>query len=248
MTRSPCRTPRSPPPAAPPSGASRRRPRRGPAAAVAGLLLIAAGAGCTGERAEGQAADPAVVPSDPSVVTERADRARVRGDTAADVRILEVADFQCPFCREYFRKTYPAIDSLYVQTGKVEYVWLAFPNPNHQRSWQTLEAAFCAGAVGKFWPMHDRLFREQQEWANAEDLTEQLVAYARDLGIDGQSFRECMVEDRPSGLIVQDYGTAARGGVRGTPFFLVQDSAAQALQGAQSLSRFRQVLDGMLAR
>lgn len=222
----------------PPALAAIRRLSSGLALAAAALLTTAAGAEGQGQSAGG------VVPPDAETITRLADRARVKGDTTAPVRVMEVSDFQCPYCRQYFEQTFPTIDSLYIETGLVEYVWLSFPNPNHERAWPAIEAAYCAGAAGSFWPMHDTLFANQGEWSNAESPVSSFVQYARSIGIEEASFRACLVEDKASSLVIRDYDAVSKGGVRGTPFFVIADSLS--FQGAQPVSRFRSVLDDVL--
>lgn len=211
----------------------------------AAVVLAAATLLTTAGWAEGQSQSAErTVPRSPDSIARLADQARVKGDSAAPIRVMEVSDFECPYCRQYFEQTYPTIDSLYVQSGLVEYVWLAFPNPDHQKAWPAIEAAFCAGAAGSFWPMHDRLFVNQGEWSNADDPVSSFVGYARSLGIDEESFRSCMVQDRAAGLIIRDYGAVSQGGVKGTPFFVIADSLS--FQGAQPVDKFRSVLDDVL--
>lgn len=222
-----------------PGPALRSRGARTVVALLAGLAAV----GCSGEDSSAQEAS--VVPSDRSVVVERADRARVLGDTAAPIRVVEVSDFQCPFCARYYRDTFSAIDSLYIQPGKIEYLWISLASANHPRAWPAVEAAFCAGAVGKFWPMHDLLFENQETWAEAESPTETFVGYARQLEIDEPSYRACLTEDRPAVLQVRDLQSVVRAGISGTPFFIVDNSVP--IQGAQPLERFRTVIDSVLA-
>lgn len=203
---------------------------------------------CTGGEGRAQQADQATVPSDPDVVNSRADRARALGDSAAPITVHEISDFECPYCERFYRQTWPTLDSLYVQQGLLQYVWHVFPNPNHPRAWPASEAAFCAGAVGKFWPMHDRLFENQSAWSQAQDPVEVFVGYAREMGIEAESFRTCLVQDLPAAFIIRDYSAVARAGIQGTPFFSIRPRSgdAIALQGAQPLTRFRTVLDSLL--
>ncbi|MFQ5530307.1 MAG: thioredoxin domain-containing protein, partial [Gemmatimonadota bacterium] len=58
---------------------------------------------------------PAVVPADQTVVLEAADRARSRGSEDAPIRIVEISDFECPFCAQFYEESYRVVDSLYVQ-------------------------------------------------------------------------------------------------------------------------------------
>lgn len=210
------------------------------AASLTGATL----AGCSNGAGRAQEGETATVPSDREVVNTRADRARILGDTTAPVRVLEVSDFQCPYCQQFYRNTWPTIERDYVEAGYVEYVWLAFPNPNHGRAWPALEAAFCAGAVGKFWPMHDLLFENQAAWSEASEAIPLFVDYASGLGIERSSFRSCIAEDLPAARIIQDYGAVVQGGVSGTPHFVIDGSVS--MQGAQPVERFRTVLDSLL--
>jgi protein-disulfide isomerase len=185
-----------------------------------------------------------VLPTQHSVLINRADQSRIMGSPEAPVRILEVSDFQCPFCARFNRETFPVLDSLYIATGKVEYVWISFANPSHQFAWPAIEAAFCAGAVGKFWQMHDILFERQGEWSTSEDAWATFVDYARELSIDGESFGACLRDDRTAPLQIRDFQSVNRAGISSTPFFIIADSLS--IRGAAQVSQFRTVLDSLL--
>ncbi|MEJ2369872.1 MAG: thioredoxin domain-containing protein [Gemmatimonadales bacterium] len=241
------------------AGPRARRPA-GPGLAMAMLVAL----GCSGEPGTAQetptpAGEPAledslnaepvqeewtVLPTQHSVLINRADQSRIMGSPEAPVRILEVSDFQCPFCARFNRETFPVLDSLYIATGKVEYVWISFANPSHQFAWPAIEAAFCAGAVGKFWQMHDILFERQGEWSTSEDAWATFVDYARELSIDGESFGACLRDDRTAPLQIRDFQSVHRAGIRSTPFFIIADSLS--IRGAAQVSQFRTVLDSLL--
>jgi len=187
----------------------------------------------------------AVVPSDQTAVLEAADAARSRGDVDAPIRIVEISDFECPFCAQFYNESYRAVDSLYVQSGIARYLWISFPNSSHPRAWPAIEASFCAGAAGKFWEMHDVLFEKQTEWLATADLNALLITYATSIGIDRASFGECLRNDLTAPLQVSDYDAALRSGITSTPFFVVGDSIA--IRGAVSPERFQSAVDSLLA-
>jgi len=189
-------------------------------------------------------ADAAVIPSEQSVILERADRARVKGDEGAPIRIVEISDFECPFCARFYEESYRAIDSLYVRTGIARYLWISFPNSTHARAWPAIEAAFCAGAAGRFWPMHDILFERREEWAEAADPNGLFRAYAEEIGVEGESFEACLRNDQTAPLQIRDYESAITAGVASTPFFVVGDSVA--IRGAVPLETFRSAVDSVL--
>ena len=60
-------------------------------------------------------------------VSARADRARIRGAETATVWLVEISDFQCPFCKQWHDETFAKIDQEYVKTGKVRMAYLNFP-------------------------------------------------------------------------------------------------------------------------
>lgn len=214
-----------------------------PARAAAAVPLIAfLFLGCSGEASSAQ---EAVVPADPSVVQERADRSRVKGEDDAPLRIVEVSDFQCPFCAQFYRETYPALDSLYIETGKARYIFVTFPNSSHRLAWPAIEAALCAGAVGQFWEMHDLLFERQDQWSGAGTPAEVFRGYAEELGIDGDSFAACVENDRTAPLQVRDLTSIVRAGISSTPFFIINDEVS--IQGAAPIDNFRTVLDSAYA-
>ncbi len=208
------------------------------------LILIA----LTGaEPAGGQdvsSTDSWVVPTVQSVILERADRSRSKGDEDAPIRIVEISDFECPFCARFYQESYRAIDSLYVQTGIARYLWISFPNSTHPRAWPAIEAAFCAGAAGRFWPMHDVLFERREEWTESRDPNALFLTYAEGIGVDRESFSACLRNDQTAPLQVRDYESAIAAGVTSTPFFVVGDSVA--IRGAVPLETFRSAIDSVL--
>jgi protein-disulfide isomerase len=193
---------------------------------------------------DARAQEPYVVPADQEVVLQRADRARVKGDTAAPIRIVEISDFECPYCRQFHVESSGIIDSLYVRSGIARYLWISFPNATHARAWPAVEAAFCSGSAGRFWQMHDILFERVEQWKSAEDPVGLFVNWAEEIGIDPESYGRCLRNDVTAPLQVADYDSALRSGIASTPFFVVGDSVA--IRGVVSADRFRAAVDSVL--
>lgn len=220
-------------------------PGRSAFAVLAAGLTVAAAPASAQEGIGPAGAGPAAVPSDQSAVLEAANLARQMGDPDAPIRIVEISDFQCPFCARYHEQTWPLVDSLYVRSGIARYLWVSFPNSRHSRAWPAVEAAFCAGAAGRFWPMHDILFETREEWSEAEDPVALFLGYAARAGVEEDSFAACLRNDQTAPLQVSDYDSALRSGISSTPFFIVGDSLA--IQGAVPPERFRAAVDSVLA-
>jgi protein-disulfide isomerase len=217
--------------------------RRALAAAIA--LTLAASGACAQPPAPSAGTSAAPVPADVDSVIPRADRDRAKGVVGAPLTVVEVSDFQCPFCRQWTETTYRQFDSAYVRTGKARMVFINYPLPNHPRAYAASEAAMCAGAQGKFWPMHDRLFATQREWSGMADAARRFDAYATEIGLDMAGYRDCTANDRVAQLIIGDALKAAGGGISGTPAFVI--NGTRFLGGAVTFDQMKAELDAALA-
>src|SRR5438046_2722744 len=90
--------------------------------------------------------------------------ARTKGRAAAPVTVYEMSDFQCPYCREFALGTMPALEREYIEPGKVRFVYINLPLSSvHRNAASAAEVALCAARQQRFWPMHDLLFRHQDQ-------------------------------------------------------------------------------------
>jgi protein-disulfide isomerase len=195
--------------------------------------------GGAGARASRAVSDSARAADDP--VVRRADRARIQGDSAAKVWMVEVSDFQCPYCKSWHDETYPELVRDYIATGKVKIAYVNFPLPMHQQAWPAAEAAMCAGAQGKFWEMHDALFAAQDAWSARPAAFDSLAGA---VGLDVSAWRSCIASKSMRPLIQNDYDRSQRAGVNSTPTFIIGE---QTMGGAQPAAVFRRALDAALA-
>ena len=91
---------------------------------------------------------------------------RAKGSAEAPMTVYEMSDFQCPYCRQFALETFPLLDSLYVETGKVRWVFINFPLTSlHPNAVPAAGMALCAAKQGAFWPIHDLLYQHQPDWA-----------------------------------------------------------------------------------
>ena len=195
-------------------------------------------------RADSSAPTGTRAPAADSLIA-RADSARIQGSAGAPVWVIEVSDFQCPYCRTWHEETYGVLKREYIDRGKVRFAYINFPLPNHKNAWPAAEVAMCAGAQGKFWEVQDALFRTQDRWAPLEDpavVFDSLVAAA---GVNVPELRACTASDALRPLIQADYDRGAEAGVSSTPSFIVAD---QMIEGAQPIEEFRKAIDAALAQ
>ncbi|MEA2762440.1 MAG: hypothetical protein QOD47_1724 [Gemmatimonadaceae bacterium] len=186
-------------------------------------------------------AAPAVKDSD----GVKADLARIQGNPAAPVWVIEVSDFQCPYCKQWHDETYPVLRNEFVRTGKVRMAYINFPLAQHQFAWPAAESAMCAGAQGKFWEMHDALFNSQSKWEALPSPATFFDSLARVQGVDVNRWRQCVQSGKMKTWIQADHDRAQTAGAESTPSFIIGDKL---LVGAQPIEEFRRAIDSALVK
>lgn len=131
--------------------------------------------------------------------------------------LVEVADFQCFYCGQGAQKVLPQVYEKYVNTGKVELIFLDLPIQEiHPHAFKAAEAAACAGEQKMFWDMHHHLFANQQALA-----PEKLPDHAKELGLDVAAFEKCLADGKHAPGIRADMRAAQTLGITGTPAYLL---------------------------
>lgn len=138
---------------------------------------------------------PAAIVLDPNVPLPKAE-GHVMGSASANVEITEYGDFECPICGQFATVTEPDVRQRIVETGLARFRFVDFPFDFHPQTLYAHNAASCAGAQGKFWEMHDKLYEGQLEWtglnvSRTPNATKIMKLYAKGLGLDTKAFDTC---------------------------------------------------------
>jgi protein-disulfide isomerase len=141
-------------------------------------------------------------------------RDHIRGPVDAPVTLIQYGDYQCSYCA----LAHTVVDAIQARAGKeICFLYRHFPMTTvHPHAESVAEVAEAAGAQGKFWPMHDLLFENQERLAMPY-----LVAYAKSLGLDGEQFSRDAAARAYATKIREDFMSGMRSGVNGTPTFFI---------------------------
>jgi protein-disulfide isomerase len=163
-----------------------------------------------------------------------------RGSPAAKVVIVEVGDFQCPFCKRA-EDTLAEVVKLY--PGALKVVWRDEPLPMHPQAQLAAEAAREAqrqqGSIG-FWKMHDKLFAGQTSPGLDRPA---LDGYARETGLDMAAFADALDNRTQRAVVDADHKAATDADISGLPTFVI---GGYLMSGAQPASKFRKLIDRVL--
>ena len=167
------------------------------------------------------------------------------GNKNAKVTVVEFADFRCPFCEQFFTNVEPSIKKDYIDTGKVKFYFrhYAFLGP---ASTVAANAAECANEQGKFWEIHDYLYKNQPPETDTSMYTvDKLTQIAGTLGMNTNQFQSCLSSNKYQKNVDQDLQEGQKAGVTGTPTIFVDGLE---IVGAQPYSNFKAAIDADLAK
>jgi protein-disulfide isomerase len=136
------------------------------------------------------------------------------GPADAPITIVEYGDYECPDCLNFVpiaREIYRALG------GKLRFVFRHFPrNSIHPHASAAAEAAEAAAEQGKFWEMHEALFRHQKELSTID-----FSHLALTLGLEIYQFETSREQEKHRRRVLFDYESGIRNGVTGTPTLFI---------------------------
>lgn len=141
------------------------------------------------------------------------------GDENAPVTIIEYASMTCSHCAAFHEETLPTLTEKYLDTGKVRLILREFPfDP---RAFAAFALARCADDKFYF-PMIDVLFKQQAQWAQADDPRPPLLQIAKLAGFTQETFEACLKNQKVLDS-VNSVKTKAENqyGVNATPYFFI---------------------------
>jgi protein-disulfide isomerase len=169
--------------------------------------------------------------------------ARTKGSASAPIAVYEMSDFQCPYCRQHSVDVFPKLERDYINTGKVRWTFINFPLTSiHANAAAAAELALCGARQGKFWPLHDLLFKHQETWAPLKEPGPFLLSLADSAGVPRQSMEACLTSEATREELKADAEGAQRSGAQSTPTFYIEGGL---LVGAQPVGVWKQILDSI---
>jgi protein-disulfide isomerase len=152
----------------------------------------------------------------------------VIGPEHAPVTVVEYGDFECPNCKQ----AAPAVKLLLERfSERVRFIYRHFPQETlHPHALRAAETAECAAGQGRFWPMHDLLFANQDHL-----LGKHLRRYAEQLELDMARYDAEMDDEVYLQRIREHIDGGLKSHLRSTPGFFVNGIIVDVSFGLRSL-------------
>jgi protein-disulfide isomerase len=161
------------------------------------------------------------IPQDKAIAgNPDSEKTHIRGNPEAPVTLEEFGDFECPPCGSMA----PYLDKRVNEfKPRVRLVFRNFPLPAHKHAREAALAAEAAGLQGKFWEMHDVLYREQSSWSNVANPHELFDAYAGTIGLNVAEFDKDMESEKVKERLESDHARGVSLGITMTPTVFINN-------------------------
>ena len=159
------------------------------------------------------------------------------GSSNAYLTIIEFGNYQCDECQKWFQETRPIIMTEYVEQGEINMIFIDTQLTKNIPL--ASFASYCANDQKKYWDYHDVLFQNSIE--NEIDVN-LLKQFATELGLDVDSFEECLDSGKYEKKIKFSTYEAKKNGINRLPTFIIIDSDGnyEKISGFQPFSIFEE--------
>lgn len=181
------------------------------------IVAVVAAAAIGGGTVLYRAKQPKIltIPKEQSApATTESGEVHMLGPADAPVTLEEFGDFQCPPCG---RLSEPINQLQHDYSRQVRLIFRNFPLINHLHAREAAYTAEAAGLQGRFWQMHDALYREQAVWSNSADARALFNAYAGYIGLNLERFKLDMDSEKVKERVEADQKRGLALGVKNTP-------------------------------
>ncbi|MGZ8634910.1 MAG: DsbA family protein [Solirubrobacteraceae bacterium] len=229
----------------------------GAAAVLVVVAIIVSGGGGSGDKAKGR---PAAAQKATGVIPGQKESAEMLagipqsniylGNPAAPVRLVEFADLQCPFCREYALQVLPQLVQDYVRSGKVrmEFRTLSFLGKDSVTAGR---AAAAAAQQDKLWNFTDVFYFNQGEENSGYVTPSFLQGIYKAAGVDAATADAFAASSASLKPLAAANAMANQLGVQSTPTILIGKRGGKLTAvkaDPTDVSAFKSAIDGALGQ
>ena len=127
----------------------------------------------------------------------------VIGSHDAIVKIKVFSSLTCPHCASFHIKIVPEIKKKYVESGKVQLIFIDFPLD--QAAFNASKLLHCVDQKRQI-EFLDIVYETQNEWisgSNISDINQNLKKIVKNLGISSKQFDKCLIDEEISDKILR---------------------------------------------
>ena len=168
----------------------------------------------------------------------------VLGLDKAIVKIKVFSSLTCPHCANFHIKVVPEIKKEYIDTGKVQLIFIDFPLD--QAGFNASKLLHCLDKKKQI-AFLDIIYETQTKWTNASninDINKNLKKIVKNLGISSAQFDKCLVDEVISDKILNSRIDASKKySINSTPTIVINEKK---LEGSVSFKNIKKRIEKLI--
>ena len=166
------------------------------------------------------------------------------GEDKAKVKIKIFSSFTCPHCASFHFNIIPQIKKKYVDTGKVQLIFIDFPLD--QAAFNVSKLLHCVEKNKQIIFM-DNIYKNQNQWTNGsniEDINKNIKKIVESMGISSTQFDECLIDEDISDKILNGRIDASKKyTINSTPTIVINEKK---LEGSVSFENIKKKIEKLI--
>ena len=176
--------------------------------------------------------------------SEKNDSLVVLGSDKAIVKIKVFSSLTCPHCANFHIKVVPKIKREYIDTGKVQLIFIDFPLD--QVSFNASKILHCLDKTQQI-TFLDIIYGTQMKWTNElnmDDINKNLKKIVKNLGISSAKFDKCLIDEVISDKILNGRIDASQKySINSTPTIVINEKK---LEGSVSFKNIKKKIEKLI--
>ena len=168
----------------------------------------------------------------------------VIGSNEAIVKIKIFSSLTCPHCANFHIKVVPKIKKEYIESGKVQLIFIDFPLD--QAAFNASKLLHCADEKKQI-EFLDTIYETQNKWTNGstiEDINKNLKSIVKNLGISSTQFDKCLIDEVVSDKLLNARIEAAKKySINSTPTIIINEKK---LEGSASFENIKKKIEKLI--
>ena len=166
------------------------------------------------------------------------------GSYDAVVKIKIFSSLTCPHCADFHIKVVPKIIKEYVESGKVQLIFIDFPLD--LAAFNASKLLHCVDQKKQI-SFLDIIYDTQNNWTsgpNIEDINNNLKKIAKNLGISSEQFDKCLIDEDISDNILNNRIEAnQKYSINSTPTIVINDKK---LEGSTDFNNIKKKIEKII--
>jgi len=166
------------------------------------------------------------------------------GKNVAPIKIKIFSSFTCPHCANFHMDVVPKIKKNYVDSGKVQLIFLDFPLD--QAAFNASKLLHCTDK-SKQMNFMNLIYENQIKWANGSninEINENLKEIVKNLGIDSIKFDQCLINESISDKILNGrIDSHQKYNINSTPTIVINEKK---LEGGSDFKNIKEKIEKLI--